>query len=147
MRITLDSSAYTSSVYVVELNSGAEMRVSISHETIKKGWIFPTEFFAVKVVVHLTEEEKQIIKENDIADTVVIPALESASKRSNQPQPYPWTSAQWVNFLRSDPTFVRDFRTKSTAKKFEEHAKICLVEAKEDLDDLADDNEGTTFEI
>lgn len=48
------------------------MRVSITHETIRKGFIFKTTYYDVHLKVAFTHEEKQIIRQRKLLKTKLL---------------------------------------------------------------------------
>ncbi len=48
------------------------MRVSIKHETIRKGWLFKTTYYAVDLQVHFSHEETQIIRQRKLEKSVLL---------------------------------------------------------------------------
>lgn len=56
------------------------MRVSISHETVRQGWLFKTTYYAVDLQVHFTHEETQIIRQRKLEKSVLLERRPATAK-------------------------------------------------------------------
>ena len=56
------------------------MRISITHETIRKGWLFKTTYYAVNLTVAFTHEETQIIRQRKLEKSVLLERRPATAK-------------------------------------------------------------------
>ena len=99
------------------------MRVNVEHEELKWGLIFKKTYQSVYVTAELTEEEKQIIEENDLEKRVIMERPPDA--RDDMEQPFTFSS-----LLIGDRYCVN---TLAEAKEYEEVLLAAIKEAKDAL--------------
>lgn len=67
------------------------MRVSIEHNTIRKGWLFKTTYYAVDCTVHFTHEETQIIRQRKLEKSVLLERRPATAKVDDRDDKFTFT--------------------------------------------------------
>ncbi len=119
------------------------MRVSITHETERKGWLFKTTYHAVELSVAFTHEEKQIIRERNLRNTKLLDRRPATAKVDDRNEKFELRLADIVDgqtdrFLCATP---------SKAKLYEEALLSVMQQLKLWLNDNAEPGDRTVVEF
>ncbi|MEQ9243766.1 hypothetical protein [Roseovarius indicus] len=110
------------------------MRVSISHHTVRKGWLFRTTYYEVHLTVAFTHEEKQIIRQRNLLKTRLVDRRPATAKVDDRDEKFELRVEHLMDgridrFLCANP---------STAKIYEDELLEMLAQMKRWLGDNAD---------
>jgi hypothetical protein len=119
------------------------MRVSISHETTRKGFLFKKTYHEVHLMVAFTHEEKQIIKQRGLLKTKLVDRRPADAKNDARDEKFELRvehlmDGQIDRFLCATP---------SKSKIYEESILAILEQMKSWLDDIADTGTRTVIEV
>lgn len=119
------------------------MRVSITHETVRKGWLFKTTYHAVELSVAFSHEEKQIIRQRNLRHTKLLDRRPATAKVDDRNEKFELRLAdiadgQTDRFLCATP---------SKAKLYEEALLSVMQQLKLWLNDNADTGDRTVVEF
>jgi len=119
------------------------MRITISHETVRKGFLFKKTFHEVHLIVAFTHEEKQIIKQRGLLKTKLIDRRPADAKNDARDEKFELR----VEHLMDGKLDRFLCATPSKSKIYEEGLMDALSQMKLWLDDNADTASGFTVEI
>jgi len=119
------------------------MRVSISHNTIRKGFIFKTTYHEVQLDVAFTHEEKQIIRQRGLLKTKLVDRRPADAKNDARDE----TFELRVEHLIDGRTDRFLCATPSKSKIYEEDLLAMLQQMKLWLDDNAETGQRTVVEF
>lgn len=119
------------------------MRVSISHDTVKRGFIFKTTYTEVTLDVSFTHEEKQIIRMRNLSTTKLLDRRPATAKIDDRDEKFELrvdhlTRRQPDKFLCESP---------SRAKLYEEELLEMLARLKLWVGDNAELGDRTVVEF
>ncbi|MGJ5620562.1 hypothetical protein [Sulfitobacter sp. MF3-043] len=119
------------------------MRVSISHEVTRKGFIFKTTYHEVHLMVAFTHEEKQIIKQRGLLKTKLVDRRPADAKNDARDEKFELRVEHLMDgridrFLCATP---------SKSKIYEENLLAVMAQMKTWLDDNAETGTRTVVEI
>jgi hypothetical protein len=119
------------------------MRVSITHETIRKGFILKTTYYEVQLQVAFTHEEKQIIHQRNLLKTKLMDRRPATAKVDDRDDRFELRVEHLLNgkidhFLSATP---------SQSKIYEDHLLDALAQLKLWLDDNAETADRTVVEF
>ena len=119
------------------------MRVSISHHTVRKGFILKTTYYEVHLSVAFTHEEKQIIRQRGLLKTKLLDRRPANAKNDARDEKFELRVEDLMNqkvdrFLCATP---------SKAKIYEEALLDTLGQMKRWLDDNAETGSRTVVEF
>ena len=120
------------------------MRVTIDHSEFKEGLIFKTRYHAVDVKVEFNEEEKAIVKKNQMADLVL---LERTNEAHRGPKDEHYSvEVQLKAFMKRKPDrhVVKD---PLEAREYDAIVREVLGNLKEHLVAGGEPLESSTFEL
>lgn len=126
-----------------EASPGDLMRVSITHHTVQKGFLFKTTFYEVRLSVAFTHEEKQIINQRGLRKTKLLDRRPADAKNDARDENFELRVEHLLNgqmdaFLCATP---------SKAKIYEESLLDVLRQMKLWLDDNAETGRGIVVEF
>ena len=119
------------------------MRISISHETIRKGFLFKKTFHEVHLSVAFTHEEKQIIKQRGLLKTKLVDRRPADAKNDARDE----TFELRVEHLMDGRTDRFLCATPSRAKIYEENVFAMLGQMKLWINDNAETGTRTVVEF
>ena len=119
------------------------MRVSISHHTIKKGFLFKKTYHEVHLTVAFTHEEKQIITQRGLLKTKLLDRRPADAKNDARDEKFELR----VEHLMNGTTDHFLCATPSKSKIYEEGLLDVLQQMKLWLSDNADTGTSTTVEF
>lgn len=119
------------------------MRVSITHHTIRKGFILKTTYHEVHLSVAFTHEEKQIIRQRNLLRTKLMDRRPATAKFDDRDEKYELR----VEHLMDEKLDRFLVATPSQAKIYEERLLDTLAQMKHWLDDNADTAGRTVVEF
>lgn len=119
------------------------MRVSIKHETVRRGLIFKTSFQEVLISVLFSHEELQIIRQRNLLQTKLLDRRPANAKVDDRDDKFALKVCDIINgqtdyFLCANP---------SAAKRYEETMLDALAQLKLWIDDNAETSEGIVVEF
>ena len=119
------------------------MRVSISHETVRKGFIFKKTYHEVHLSVAFTHEEKQIIKQRGLIKTKLVDRRPADAKNDARDEKFELRVEHLMDgridrFLCATP---------SKSKIYEENLLAAMAQMKLWLDDNAETGTRTVVEF
>jgi len=119
------------------------MRVSIKHDTVRRGAIFKTTFYEVLVTVLLTHEEIQIVRQRNLLATVLMERRPATAKVDDRDDKFVLLVKHVINgktdrFLCATP---------ADAKRYEERMLETLSQLKLWISDNAETSEGIVVEF
>ncbi len=119
------------------------MRVSITHQTIKKGLLFKTTFYEVHLSVAFTHEEKQIAKQRGLLKTKLLDRRPANAKNDDRDEKFELRLEDLMDgridrFLCATP---------SKSKIYEEDLLGAMQQVKLWLDDNAETGQRTVVEF
>jgi hypothetical protein len=119
------------------------MRVSISHHTIRKGFILKTTFYEVHLSIAFTHEEKQIIRQRNLAKTKLLDRRPADARGDARDEKFELRLSDLLNGR------VDRFRcaTPSAAKTYEEDLLHVLAQVKLWISDNAETGDRTVVEL
>ena len=119
------------------------MRVSIKHETVRRGLIFKTTYYEVQLRVAFTHEEKQIIRQRNLLRTKLMDRRPAGAKVDDRDEKFELRVEKLMD-AKSDRFLCA---TPSQSKIYEEHLLDALAQMKLWLDDNADTANRTVVEF
>lgn len=119
------------------------MRISISHQTVKKGLLFKTTYYEVSFSVAFTHEEKQIIKQRGLLKTKLVDRRPATAKNDDRDEKFELR----VEDLMDGKTDRFLCATPSKSKIYEEDLLAMLQQMKLWLDDNAETRSKTIVEL
>lgn len=102
------------------------MRVSIKHETVQKGLLFKTTYYAVDLVVHFTHEETQIIRQRKLGNSVLLQRRPATAKVDDRDEKF---TLQVSHLTQGPDRFLT--ATPAAAKLYQQELLTALQELKE----------------
>ncbi|MDU8913930.1 hypothetical protein [Aestuariicoccus sp. MJ-SS9] len=119
------------------------MRVSISHDTVRRGLLFKTTYYEVILSVALTHEEKQIIRQRNLLKTKLLDRRPATARVDDRDEKFELRvehllSGQPDRFLCATP---------SKAKIYEDNLLAMLGQMKLWLEDNAETGGRTVVEF
>ena len=119
------------------------MRVSISHNTIRKGFLFKTTYYEVTLSVAFTHEEKQIIRQRNLLKTKLVDRRPATARNDDRDEKFELRVEHLMDgridrFLCATP---------SKAKIYEENLVLMLQQMKRWLSDNAETGTGRVIEL
>ena len=119
------------------------MRVSISHHTIKKGFLFKKTFYEVNLTVAFTHEEKQIITQRGLLKTKLLDRRPADAKNDARDEKF----ELHVQDLMDGKTDRFLCATPSNSKIYEEGLLDAMQQMKLWLSDNAETGSAITVEF
>lgn len=119
------------------------MRISISHGTVRKGFIFKTTYYEVSLHVALSHEEKQIIRQRGLAKTKLLDRRPAHAKVDDRDEKFELR----VEHILNGQTDYFLCATPSRAKIYEEDLLTVLKRMKMWIGDNAEIGSKTVVEI
>ncbi|MFZ7093731.1 hypothetical protein [Primorskyibacter sp. 2E233] len=119
------------------------MRISISHDTVQRGWLFKTTYYEVSLSVALTHEEKQIIRQRNLQKTKLLDRRPADAKNDARDEKFE-LRVEHVLTGRTDRFLCA---TPSRAKIYEDNLLAMLGQMKLWLDDNAETGARTVVEL
>lgn len=110
------------------------MRVSITHNTVIKGFLFKTTYYEVQLEVAFTHEEKQIIRQRNLLKTKLVDRRPATAKNDDRDEKFELR----VEHLIDGKTDRFLCATPSKAKIYEEDLLAMLQQMKLWLSDNAE---------
>ena len=118
------------------------MRVSIEHHTIRQGLLFKTTYYAVHCSVAFSHEERQIIRQRKLENSVLLERRPATAKVDDRDDKFTLTVATLVagpdRFLAANP---------GAAKLYQEQLLAALEQLKSWLTLNADTGQRTVVEF
>lgn len=119
------------------------MRVSIKHETVRRGTIFKKTYTLVKVTVLLTHEEIQIVRQRNLINTKLLDRRPANAKVDDRDDKFVLFVSDIINgktdaFLCAHP---------ADAKRYEETVLNTLSQLKDWISDNAQTSDGIVVEF
>lgn len=119
------------------------MRVAIEHNTVRKGLLLKTTYYAVDLRVHFTHEETQIIRMRALDKTKLVDRRPATARVDDRDSKFELRLGHLLNG-RTDRFLCA---TPSKAKIYEEDLLMAMQQVKLWLDDNADTNDRTVIEF
>jgi hypothetical protein len=119
------------------------MRVSISHHTVRQGFIFKKTYHDVHLMVAFTHEEKQIIKQRGLLKTKLVDRRPADAKNDARDEKFELR----VEHLLDGRVDQFLCATPSKSKIYEENILAVMAQMKAWLDDNAETGTRTVVEI
>ena len=119
------------------------MRVSLSHHTITKGFLFKKTYHEVHLTVAFTHEEKQIIRQRGLLKTKLVDRRPADAKNDARDEQFELR----VEHLMDGKTDRFLCATPSKSKIYEENLLAMMQQMKLWLSDNADSGTATTVEF
>jgi len=119
------------------------MRVSITHHTVRKGFVLKTTYYEVRLVVAFTHEEKQIIRQRNLTRTKLLDRRPATAKNDDRDEKFELR----VEHLLDGRTDSFLCATPSKAKIYEDMLLEVLGQMKRWLDDNAETGERIVVEF
>ena len=119
------------------------MRVSIKHETVRRGAVFKKTFYEVWVTVLLTHEEIQIVRQRNLLETKLMDRRPANAKVDDRDDKF----ALVVKGIINGKTDRFLCATPSDAKRYEERMLDTLSQLKLWISDNAETSEGIVVEF
>ena len=119
------------------------MRVSITHETVRKGFILKSTYYEVQLKVAFTHEEKQIIHQRNLLRTKLMDRRPANAKVDARDEKFELR----VEHLMDEKMDTFLCATPSQSKIYEENLLDALAQMKLWLDDNADTAGRTVVEF
>lgn len=119
------------------------MRVSISHHTIRKGFLFKTTYYEVQLRVAFTHEEKQIIRQRNLLGTKLMDRRPANAKNDARDEKF---ELRVDHLMDERPDFFL-CATPSQSKIYEDRLLDALAQMKLWLDDNAETGSRTVVEF
>lgn len=119
------------------------MRVTIEHQDVQKGWIFPKTLHSVNLTVAFSHEEKQIIRQRRLGQTVLLKRRPATAKVDDRDDKFQLKlgdllDGQTDSFLCPTP---------SAAKIYEEEVLYMMQQVKAWISDNAETGGRTVAEF
>jgi hypothetical protein len=119
------------------------MRVSIKHDTVRRGAIFKKTFYEVCVTVLLSHEEIQIVRQRNLLETRLMDRRPANAKVDDRDQKF----ALYVKHVINGKTDRFLCATPADAKRYEERMLDTLSQLKLWISDNAETSEGIVVEF
>lgn len=119
------------------------MRVTIDHQTIRKGVLLKTTYYEVSLTVAFTHEEKQIIRQRGLLKTKLVDRRPANAKVDDRDEKFELR----VEHLMDGRTDRFLCATPSKSKIYEEDLLAVLEQMKRWLDDNAETGTRTVVEF
>lgn len=119
------------------------MRVTISHHDLRKGFLFKKTFYEVHLTVAFSHEEKQIIKQRNLADTKLLDRRPATARVDDRDQKFELRLSDLMDG-RTDRFLCI---TPSKAKIYEEELLRMLAQVKLWVTDNAETGSRTVIEF
>ncbi|WP_323768505.1 hypothetical protein [Marinovum sp.] len=119
------------------------MRVSISHDTVRKGLIFKITYYEVTLSVAFTHEEKQIIRQRNLQKTKLVDRRPATARNDDRDEKFELRVEHLMDG-RADHFLCA---TPSKAKIYEEDLLLMLQQMKLWLGDNAETGSGIVIEL
>ena len=119
------------------------MRVSLSHHTVTKGFLFKKTYHEVHLTVAFTHEEKQIIRQRGLLKTKLVDRRPADAKNDARDEQFELR----VEHLMDGKTDRFLWATPSKSKIYEENLLAMMQQMKLWLSDNADSGTATTVEF
>ena len=119
------------------------MRVEIDHETIRKGLLLKTTYYAVHLSVHFSHEEKQIIQQRGLLKTKLLDRRPADARADDRDEKFELR----VEGLLNGKTDTFLCATPSQSKIYEERLLSVLGQMKLWLSDNAETGTRTVVEF
>lgn len=119
------------------------MRISISHDTVRKGLLFKTTYYEVRLSVAFTHEEKQIIRQRNLQKTKLVDRRPATARNDDRDEKFELRVEHLMDG-RADQFLCA---TPSKAKIYEEDILLMLQQMKLWLGDNAETGSGTVIEL
>jgi len=123
--------------------TGLRMRITLDHQTVRKGWILKTTYYAVDLSVAFTHEEKQIIRQRGLLKTKLADRRPATAKVDDRDEKFELRVEHLLEG-RSDRFLCA---TPSKAKIYEEDLLAMLQQMKLWLTDNAETGTRTVVEL
>lgn len=118
------------------------MRVSIAHETIRKGLLFKTTYYAVDCTVAFTHEETQIIRQRKLEKSVLLERRPATAKVDDRDDKF---TLAVTHLQKGTDRFLT--ATPANAKLYQEELLAALEQLKIWLQANADEGEKIVVEL
>lgn len=119
------------------------MRVSICHDTVRRGWLFKTTYYEVSLSVALSHEEKQIIRQRNLLKTTLLGRRPADAKNDARDERFELR----VEHILNGQTDRFLLATPSKAKIYEDNLLAVLSQMKLWLEDNAEVGSRTVVEF
>jgi hypothetical protein len=119
------------------------MRVTITHHDLRKGFIFKKTYYVVALTLHLTHEEKQIIRQRNLTDTKLLDRRPATARVDDRTEKFELRLRDLMDG-RSDRFLCA---TPSKAKLYEEELLRMLAQVKLWVSDNAETGTRTVVEF
>jgi len=119
------------------------MRVSIKHETVRRGAVFKKTFYEVVVTVLLTHEEIQIVRQRNLLETKLLDRRPANAKVDDRDDKF----VLLVKHIINGKTDLFLCATPADAKRYEERMLDTLSQLKLWISDNAETSEGIVVEF
>ncbi|WP_421702396.1 hypothetical protein [Aliiroseovarius sp.] len=119
------------------------MRISIDHHILRKGWLFKTTFYEVRLSVAFTHEEKQIIRQRGLLQTKLVDRRPANARVDDRDERFELR----VEHLMDGRVDRFLCATPSQAKIYEDDLLAMLAQMKLWLDDNAETGSRTVVEL
>jgi hypothetical protein len=119
------------------------MRVTIEHDTVRRGWIFKTTYHEVSLTVAFSHEEKQILRQRGLLQTKLLDRRPATAKVDDRDARFELRVADLMDG-RTDRFLCA---TPSKAKIYEEGLLAMARQMKLWLDDNAETGSRTVVEL
>ena len=119
------------------------MRVTISHNDLRKGFLFRKTYYDVRLTVAFSHEEKQIIRQRNLADTKLLDRRPATARVDDRDQKFELR----LSDLMDGRTDCFLCATPSKAKIYEEDLLRMLAQVKLWVTDNAEVGDRTVIEF
>lgn len=119
------------------------MRVAISHQDVRKGFLFKQTYYEVRLSVTFSHEEKHIIRQRRLAQTKLIDRRPATAKVDDRDEKFELRLGDLLDG-RADRFLCA---TPSAAKIYEEDVLKVMAQVKLWLTDNAETSTGTVVEF
>lgn len=123
------------------------MRVSIEHEEEKHGLFRKTTYYTVSLTVDFSEEEKQVIKDSDLGDSLILERPPQANIKDSTQGLEDIFHLRIKDLVKGKPD-KHTWATPAEAKNYEADLKEVLPKLKEYIEQNSGiEEKSTTFEL
>jgi hypothetical protein len=119
------------------------MRVSVSHQSVRKGLIFKTTYYEVQLDVFFSHEEIQVIRERNLAKTKLMDRRPATARVDDRDEKFE-LRLQDLMHAKSDRFLCA---TPSQAKIYEEELLAAMAQVKLWIGDNAEVSDRTVVEF
>ncbi|MEL6533664.1 MAG: hypothetical protein AAFY73_07855 [Pseudomonadota bacterium] len=119
------------------------MRVSLTHEAVRRGWIFKTTYYQVRLDVFFSHEELQVIRERKLAPTLLLNRRPATARIDDRDEKF---ELRLEHLLGAAPDLFL-CATPSAAKIYEDEVLAALAQVKLWIGDNAEIGERTVVEF